>query len=246
MKPEERRKQFIAEMTKVAQGGHSPWRVFGDFCEMAYCSVSKPCAHPDRREKIEERYMSRVKAYDKEQVQSICNMLGMVVMAAEDRRDFLGHIYESEGFCDAKYGAQFFTPEHISDFMAEILMSEEDEERKITMISEPTCGSGRMVYSACKALDDKGVDVPTRVWAEACDLDPVCCQMTYLQMAFMGIPGVVRHMNTLSLEQYDMAITPAGAKLYNESEELRARLEEKPVLVAATKPAEPAQGSLFG
>ena len=223
-----RTKDFTDAMRSLTQGGRTrAWRVFGDFCELGYCAVAKPAQHPDRREALEDRYMKAAQAYTREQLEAMSRMLGMVTLAMDERRDFLGHVYEAEGFCDQKYGAQFFTPEHLAEAMARMTV-DANEDREVTTIAEPASGSGRMVLAACRVLAEGGLDVPTRVWVEATDLDGTCARMTYLQMALAGIPGVVRHANTLTGEQFDAAVTPTGARLYATSAYLRDWLAADP------------------
>ena len=106
--------KFKADMELA--GGHGRrrlWEVFVDFCELAYCSLAKPCAlDTEQAEGLEKRYMEVVKKYDKKQTEAICRMLSWTIMFCENADvsdDFLGTIYEQSGFSDEKFGAQFFT-----------------------------------------------------------------------------------------------------------------------------------------
>lgn len=248
LRPEERQREFVEVLRSLNDGGRMDlWRVFRDFLDMGWCAVAKLTSEPERAEAFEARYLRTAKPYRREQMDGMARLLGMTALAClDDRRDFLGHVYEAEGFCEGKYGGQYWTPEHVCRLMAGTTI-QPSPERPITTIGEPCCGSGRMVFAACAELESAGVDVPTRVWVEATDLDAACAHMTYLQMAYMKIPGVVRHANSLTLELFDWAVTPAGVELVHESADLRAWLEAKHEAppAPAAEPEPPAQRDLF-
>lgn len=248
----ERLSRFRALLGSLTEGGAvRRWEVFGRFCEAAYCSVAKPCQREDRAEKLEERYMKIVASFGKEhpkdEMHCMSEMMAVAVQSvAEDRCDFLGEVYELEGFCDEKFGAQFFTPEPVAEAMAAVMMAvPPNPEPPVTTLMEPAGGSGRMVLAAVREFEREGRGASAGMWVDAADLDVVCQQMTYLQMAAMGVPGVVRHMNSLSQETYDWAVTPSGARLLNESEWLRNHLSGKGDDEPPMPRPEPSQSSLF-
>ena len=85
---------------------------FGDFCELAYCAIAKTTEpDPERREALESRYMDTIGRYPPERAVDFREMLRRVHDAlAKSPEDFLGTIYQDEGFTERKYGGQYFTP----------------------------------------------------------------------------------------------------------------------------------------
>ena len=217
--------EFVKSMHALMDHGQRrAWDVFSDFCEMAYCALAQR-THADnkRREWLEGRYMSRVKKYTKEQAQSIADMMAMTALAIDaNGEDFLGHIYEKEGFCDQKFGGQFFTPWELGRAMARLTFKNVRKIRApVITLSEPCCGSGRLVLACTEYMRELKIDPARRIWVDAVDSDIVCAQMTYIQMTFAGVPGIVRHGNSLHLTQQDAAVTAPGVLLLNDSKYLR-------------------------
>lgn len=202
-------KQFREHLHAATDGGRlRQWEAFRDFADMGYCALAKPWQAPDRQQAFEDRYMANAKRYDRDQLEHFSAMLGTVALAIQASPvDFLGTIYEEEGFADQGYGGQFFTPEHVSDLMAQMIIGDSSPDVPVVTVAEPCCGSGRMIFSAAKAIGDRPA------WFDATDLDQTCQHMTFLQMAFAGIAGVVRCGDSITLSVHDWAITPAGAML---------------------------------
>lgn len=244
-------KDFSATMRELSRGGmRRNWTVFRDFCEMAYCATAKPAQPPDRGEALEARYMRAIEPYSREDLDGFARMLAFVRMGVEGYNDVLGSVCEIEGFCDVKYMGQAFTPDNLAEMIAMITFGELDDDLlpPVITLAEPCCGSGRLIFAACRILerDLSEGSVPTRLWVDATDLDIQCAQMTYIQMALAGVPGVVRRMNTISMEQFDWAITPHGVVLYATSPTLRDKLAHEPAEVPAKSGmGRPTQGSLF-
>lgn len=101
-------------------------------------------------------------------------------------KDCLGD-YFMEVLASERRG-QFFTPQTICDFMAQILQPEGET------VSDPCCGSGRMFLSAAK------VNRFLRFYGA--DIDLQCCQMTLINMCLNGLFGEVSHMDTLQFKEW--------------------------------------------
>ena len=251
-------KAFTATMEEAARDlAVRPWEVFGDWCEMAYCTLAALSQAPARRERYEERYMKLAGRY-RGNLDKFTKMLGQTTLAlqADERRDFLGTIYEASGFSVRKYGGQFWTPTQLAEVMARISMTDGDRTTEIITVADPCCGSGRLLLAACKVLEENGVVVAERVWTDSTDIDAVCAQITYVQLSLAGVPGIVRHADTLSGETYDWAITPAGVRLYSASQALRSWLDgggerteagaAPPKALAPPPAGQPVQIDMFG
>jgi len=73
---------------------------------------------------------------------------------------------------------------------------------------EPTCGSGVMVTSMCKAMKKVGLNYCTQPVITAVDIDPKCVFMTYIQLALYGVPAVVIHGDSLACKEWSRWYTP--------------------------------------
>ena len=139
--------------------------------------------------------------------------------------DVLGRIYMESGFSNMK-GGQVFTPWPICQAMATTTI-DNVEVKPVYLLMEPACGSGALVLAAAEIFEKSGRPVGKHLWADMTDADVVCQRMAYIQMSLVGVPGVVRHGNSLSNEYHENAVTPAGVALYHDSMYLRLRLSGK-------------------
>ena len=94
--------------------------------------------------------------------------------------DWFGTFYEQNAMSKKRGFAQFFTPDPICKFMAQILNIENPNAKSMC---EPACGSGRFNLAA-HALNHKMFHV-------ANDLDLTCAKMTALNFMMHGIKGIV-------------------------------------------------------
>ena len=92
-------------------------------------------------------------------------------------KDILGEFYQT--FITRGEHGQFFTPEHVSDFMAQILVGDPVVVEGVTKVQntiDPCCGSGRMLLGAAKAFGKNGV------YLTGVDLDRRCSLMTVINL----------------------------------------------------------------
>jgi hypothetical protein len=71
-----------------------------------------------------------------------------------------------------------------------------------------------MVLAAAETLQEQGFDPGLHMLVSAVDLSPLCFHMTYIQLALRGIPAFVEHGNTLTLERFAGAWTPAVFRFF--------------------------------
>ena len=132
---------------------YGSYTVFTDFVKMCSISIYNSFANDKQ---MEQEYLRTINLYEKQHQNIFTEMFGELVMMYEESQDItdiLGPFYEKEHLGNNHLG-QFFTPSHISDFMAEIALQNDDNTLKeqikqngfITM-QEPTCGAGR--YDSC-------------------------------------------------------------------------------------------------
>lgn len=99
--------------------------------------------------------------------------------------DCLGQFFQNH-ISRGKHG-QFFTPEHVCDAMAAMLISKEDRNKTIM---DPCCGSGRMLLGAAK--------VSRHNYFFGADIDPRCAKMCAINLCLNGLQGEVAWMDSLS------------------------------------------------
>ena len=219
MAPRDPAREFRKLLRDLSAGGSKrQWEIYQDFCELAFCALSKTAEwDADKRERREARYMEMIARYSHEDAQVFPKMLALTHEGIEDgTRDFLGSIYEEEGFGDQRFGGQFFTPWPVAEMMARVTYGDGGgpfENKPFVTVAEPACGAGRMILAFANVVRSEGAEPGKRVWFDGTDLDRQCAFMTYVQMALAGIAGIVRHANSISFESFDKAVTPAGVDL---------------------------------
>lgn len=213
--------QKVAAFIRLLEsGGHSrsTREKFSDFLELCYCAVAKPCAPTEERaEELEARYMKIVGRYREDELDMIRDvypeMMGIMVSAVSfGGVDFLGRIAAELSALNAEQG-QFFTPYEVSKMMAEISFDGfQDIIRQdgYITLSEPAAGAGGMVLAYADIVALSGFDIGTTMLVQAVDVSMTAFQMCYLQLAFRGVPAHVIRGNTLSLETFESAWTPAA------------------------------------
>jgi type I restriction-modification system DNA methylase subunit len=177
-------KVFTETFNRIAQS-KSDTEVFDDFLDISICALSG--------QQYEEEYLAIIKKYGKEQVNLHCELFAhMVAIMDADGQGFtdcLGEFFQSH-ITHGRHG-QFFTPSHVTDFMAQITM---DETTAGKTIMDPACGSGRMLLSAAK--------VNRHNHFFGADIDHRCVKMATVNLCLNGITGEVAWMNSLSFEHW--------------------------------------------
>lgn len=209
---------FEDELYKTLEGmtGKYDFRtVFTDFVRYAALYLGNLC-EPIHLEERHKEYENLLEKYGDEK-EKMHSCLVLLTKSAQQNvemdgpKDILGNIFEHIGMSNAAAG-QFFTPEHISEFMAEIMLCDKETElngeKKYTTVSDPCIGSGRMLLSFAKALHKRNYNYCEQMVAFAVDIDFLCAAMAYVQFCIYGIPAVVVHGNSLSLQEWSRWYTP--------------------------------------
>jgi hypothetical protein len=205
--------EFI-KLIKTLSHKHSTWRVFEDFLGMAAIAISNPVDWVQRDER-EAEYMAIVERYVRKEVELFPQMLAHLVEElehhVEEPHDVLGEIFH-ELELHNKYKGQYFSPQPICDMVGLMSISEGDtdivEEKGFISVAEPCCGSGAMILGFAKALMKNGYDYRRQMVVTATDVDIKCVYMCYLQLSLYGIPAVIIHGNSLTLQEYSRWYTP--------------------------------------
>ncbi len=219
-----RGKEVWKEIEKASYGGQS--RVFEDWIDMilnSLLALTDNLKRPGVIEKLEknnldgkyeDEYMKIVKKYSEGEkgsrpVDYMAKAWGLLYKeTVETRKDILGEIYQAK-ITFGEHG-QFFTPEHITDFMAEITGVENET------VNDPCCGSGRLLISAGKRNGEARLS--------GIDLDNRCAKMTALNMFMFDFNSVIYWGNSLSGEMNKKWITQKGGFIYEtEAENIEIR-----------------------
>ncbi len=219
MNIQEHKKAFVKALEDIDRSKNRQEN-FISFCEMAYCAIAKTTALTEAAaNKFEDRYMEIVEQYrNKDDVRKIPELLTITTLAInEGGCDFLGEVAAELEALDKKNG-QFFTPYHLSKLMAGINLSGADliiNEQGFITISDPAAGAGCMILASADYLEEQGHDITTTMSAHATELSRMTYHMLFVQLSLRGIPAAVIHGNSISLEVFESAYTPAARVFAN-------------------------------
>lgn len=197
-------KKFIENFNRLCNQ-HQSWQVWQDFVNMSACAIANTV---DPRTDVwmarENSYMTTVKRYSKEELDLISELLSITTLALEENpaQDFLGKLYMQFNL-ENKWHGQFFTPWHIAELMAKMLVGDNLKEKIVSegyiSVNDPCCGAGCMLIAfanICK--DDLKVNYQKDVLFVGQDIDPVVAKMCYIQISLLGCPGYVVIGNSLT------------------------------------------------
>lgn len=174
-------------------------------------------------EKREKEYMRIISKYDADIRNLLSEMFGKIAALLTQQvnphspygfYDYLGELYMRSETSNSKTG-QFFTPYHLSKAIAKVSFCKEEIEEynannKILTLEEPACGGGGMVLAAADVLyNECDFNISHNLFVSCSDIDARCVHMAYLQLGLAGIPAVIYHMDTLTLQTWGYWITPA-------------------------------------
>lgn len=192
---------------------------FRNFCEMSYCALAKKTATDEETANaFEERYMSIVSTYsDKDDVRKMPEMLCFITLALNEKGcDFLGEIAADIEVLDKKRG-QFFTPYDVSKLMAYITIPSVEtiiKEEGFFSLSDPAAGSGCMILVAADVVQEQGYNPMDYMSVQAVEINKLTYYMLFIQLSMRGIAAEVIHGNSLSLEVFESAYTPAALHFF--------------------------------
>ena len=179
--------------------------------------------HAEEREKI---YLQIMQKYDKESRLLISELFSMIygvlsrqIFTNVGFNDYLGELYMKSETSNSKAG-QFFTPFHLSRLCAEMTIDEgiikkHMSQDKILTLNEPSCGSSGMILAAADILYNRyKFNISRNLLVICSDIDSRCVHMSYLQLGLAGIPAIIYHQDTLSMNTWDVWETPAYIMQY--------------------------------
>ena len=235
------------ELEFITREGYSSSQVFTDFVDAvlnSLLSLTDNSTKPDFLErlrenrlqgKFEDRYMEVVARYEsnkevgKRPADRFVKAWGLLQHETrETEKDVIGEIYQvmiSRG----EHG-QYFTPHDLVDVMVEMLGIANQ-----STVSDPCCGSGRMLISAAKRNPDG--------YFHGIDVSADCAKMAVINLWLFEMNGEIYHGNTLSMKMKRAWIVRKGGWIYEKD------CDVEPMLPSAvqeeTKATAPVQQKLF-
>jgi len=194
-------KKEIAKNIIKLSGKYTTYTVFTDWVKIVALSIanSNTLLHDKIWRQREEQYLQVINKYSKNEQSILADMMGMLITAFENETyDILGEIY-MEAECGNKSTGQFFTPYHVSELCAGMLL-----ENKITKdkgqitINEPSCGGGGMIIAYLNLLKKQGINYQENVKVVAQDIDWNSIYMCYTQLSLLGVKAIVCQGDTLT------------------------------------------------
>lgn len=202
--------ELIAEIRRLSQS-EGLNAVFTTFLEITATCIAAQMDLENAAER-EKRYKEIASKLEPKTLSFYTRMFALLYLAIreheDDPCDILGDIYH-ELRLNNEWNGQFFTPDHICRLMAQLVNPvDELPDKEPILINEPTCGSGAMVIGAVWAMRQQNFDFQRKSFFVAQDIDIRCVWMAYIQLSLYGIPAVVIHGNTLTMEEWSRWYTP--------------------------------------
>lgn len=191
-------------------GSHSAYEIYSDWIQcMAYMIYNTVQLCHDKLWKFrEDMYLAIMKKYNHDEQIRLCEMTAWLTESLEENpHDVLGEVYMKSDMGSSAAG-QFFTPFHLSEFVARIALKEDitNYDGHIIELNEPSCGGGGMIIAAAKVLQEAGINYQKKMKVVAQDLDWKGVYMTYVQLSLLGINAICVHGDTLK-NPYDLRVT---------------------------------------
>lgn len=198
------------------------WSLYSDFLEMMAIAISNSAKRfflPGSYEKREQRYLSLAKTYDKDELLKMSEAFNLFIklqdynLESTGAKDILGGLLMKLGLGN-KWAGQIFTPDNMAKLLARITCSEEDlkkqiEDKGFVYASDSAVGGGVTMIGLVNSMLDGGLNPQRYLFIECGDLDKRACFMTYIQLATLGIPAIVKNQDTLLNKVFDVWFTPA-------------------------------------
>ena len=184
------------------------FEIFQDFLAVSTFALSNVIL---KDENVEKQYFEIIEKY--KNPEKLSELLSITVMALDNKiHDFLGEVYMFGDFGNKNSG-QFFTPYHISQFMAECVFDKNNVEQIIKQegfikVSEPCCGAGGMLLAFSETMLKNEINPQKFMVFQGIDIDINCCRMAFIQTSLIGLTGEIIHGDTISLKTWNGFVTP--------------------------------------
>lgn len=223
-------KEIIKNLTSILnefEQSRGMFEIFKDVVEI--CSISEHqevynlglVQKNNDYEILEKRYLEIIKPYSRLDLNLIVKFYAELksFFLKKNYDDVLGLLYMNLELGNKRSG-QFFTPYHISRFMAEIQLCGMEsiiEKQGYFSISDPCVGAGGMIIAASDVMNNHKINQNQMIF-QAVDSDKQCFNMCYTQLSMLRLNGVVIWGNSLSCELYESRKTPALILSYDQAQ----------------------------
>lgn len=188
-----------------------PWQVWADVITVMACSIANAV------DRTEPRYTNREQEYAAcinrlGGVEKPAELFALVAEALEDNsdQDFLGALY-MELDLGNHWKGQFFTPYHVSQAMAEMIIGdcqEQIDQQGWISVCDPCVGGGTMLIAAANTFRRREINYQSNVLFIGQDIDRVVGMMAYIQMSLLGCPGYIVIANSITNPIVGTVIAP--------------------------------------
>ena len=151
----------------------------------------------------EDEYKETIRGYSPAELEQLAKAMACLVdeMDSAPFTDVLGVFYtEHAAAADRTARGEFFTPPAVSGLMARMNLDPEkirSEGVPVTVL-DPCAGSGGLILECARSLAPDHVDL-LRVTLQ--DINPVSCDMSYINTTLWGIPAEIILGDSLKAEQ---------------------------------------------
>ena len=212
----------VSEIIKLIEKfayGINKTKIISDVFECGAIAISN-IVDLSQKEPREKRYTDVIRSYGPEDRKRLCDVFSLIFALCSSVvydngvfDDYLGDLFMKLNQGNSHSG-QFFTPYHISKFMAECtfasdVIGEKTKNDGILTICDPCSGGGGLILAALSVLKEHHINYARNCFVECSDIDIRCVHMTYLQLALAGVPAIVKHQNSLTRETWSIWRTPA-------------------------------------
>lgn len=202
----------LNKLTEITRGRIDRIKVFSDFLELSAIRISNR-VDPVHYKPRDERAKFLCRTYyetELEEMNKYFNELFRLIQVNCNTgicEDILGHVFEESGFTRT---GQDQTPPDLARLVAKLSMGNNIviPKKGFIDLDECACGSGSLVLAAAENMTINGLSYSKQLVVRATDTDPKCVHMAYIQLSLYGIPAVVIHGNTITLEEYARWYTP--------------------------------------
>lgn len=120
----------------------------------------------------------------------------LLQLTIETGGDVLGDAYHIVQ-ANIEHNGEYFTPENVSRAMTEMTAPTVDKSvEEPVRVSDPACGSGRLLLDAARAHTNAGMNVH----CYGVDNDALCAEMAAINLALANTPAEIIHGDSLSLD----------------------------------------------
>jgi len=189
---------FIKLLDKIRPSKHR-YEVFNDWLILASSTL-----YSWKKDKnIDAEYLETAKQYSSDELNQLNELLVITVEALEEKkRDFLGEVFTLGELTNERNG-QFFTPFHISLFMAKAIIGDRHyKKNRVISLSDPCCGAGGMLIASALVFEEKNINYQKDVFFHGIDVDQRCARMAFIQLSLIAAPALIICGNTITSEIY--------------------------------------------